>query len=149
MMNTAKPFAQSFSTGKSTFKTNRESSNAGDYILKKKANAVYCKYTSCTDRVRVNNYQSMYLLENAKLNAKTEKNQAYIGSGNLNINLFTKLDLENVCTIQLNNPVTCPTSLDIAQYFPIIYTIDPAGALFGNSICGTNNFQNYLVPNSS
>lgn len=148
-MNTAKPFAQSFSTGKSTFKSNNESSGAGDYILKKKANAIYCNYTSCADRVRVNNYHSMYLLEKAKLNAKIDKKQTDIGPGDLNINLFTKLDLENVCTIQLNNPVTCPTSLDVTQYFPVIYTIDPTGALFGNSICGTNNFQNYLVPNSS
>ena len=147
MINTAKPFAQSFSTGKSTFKTNRESSDAGDYILRKKAKALYCKYSSCSDRILVKNYQSMYLLEKAKVNAKIDKTQADTGSGNLNINLFTKLDLVNVCVIQLNDPVTCPTSLDLTKYFPTSYTIDPEGELFGNSICGTNNFQNYLVPN--
>ena len=108
---------------------------------------LYCKYSSCSDRILVKNYQSMYLLEKAKVNAKIDKTQADTGSGNLNINLFTKLDLVNVCVIQLNDPVTCPTSLDLTKYFPTSYTIDPEGELFGNSICGTNNFQNYLVPN--
>lgn len=63
---------------------------------------------------------------------------------NLNINLVTTLDLTGVPVIQQNIPLAVPTNLDVTSIPYLDYTIDPCGNLFGNTICGTNNFQNYL-----
>lgn len=68
-------------------------------------------------------------------------------TSNLNVNLYTKLDLRNVNVIQKNNPTQSPTSIDPTQNFNENYTIDPNGDLFGNSTCGLNNYINYQVPN--
>ena len=40
-----------------------------------------------------------------------------------------------------------PAPLDTTSISYLDYTIDPSGNLFGNTVCGTNNFQNYLVFN--
>jgi len=140
-----KLFSTSFATGKSTFNANKPICDAGDYILRKKAKAVYCKYPlKCNDRLIVKNYNSLYLLEKAKLDEKIINNVSF-GAKNLNLNLFTKLDLENVCVVQMN-PSTCPTTIDVSKDFMTNYSIDPNGDLFGNDICGLYNYQNYWVP---
>ena len=65
---------------------------------------------------------------------------------NLNINLITKLDLTDVCVIQNKaNPPVCPTSLGWVDASGV--TIDPYGNLFGNYVCGINNFTRYMVYN--
>jgi hypothetical protein len=56
---------------------------------------------------------------------------------NLNRNLVTKLNLLNVTVID-TIPSTDPY---------LAYNIDPSGALFGNSVCGFNNYVNYLEYN--
>lgn len=126
-MNIARPY--SFSSGKSCFQSNRESISAGDYILKKSGANLLATNNSCS---------------------KSKRNlclgKFYQGK-NLNLNLFTKLDLVNACTIKLNNPQTCPTQVDPGKIFSLNYTIDPNGDLFGNNVCGAYRFQQYLVPN--
>jgi hypothetical protein len=143
-----KVFSSSFATGKSTFQTNKPIADAGDYISRIKARAVYCKYPlKCNDRLIVKNYNALHLLEKAKLDEKLLNNVS-VGAKNLNLNLFTKLDLENVCVVRLD-PSTCPTDININNNFITSYTIDPNGELFGNDICGLYNFQSYWVPYSA
>ena len=61
----------------------------------------------------------------------------------MNINLVTKLDLTDVPVI-IDISGNYPAQLDVTTIPYLDYTIDPSGNLFGNTICGTNNFQNYL-----
>jgi hypothetical protein len=62
---------------------------------------------------------------------------------------YTKLDLQGVKVLQLNNPKTVPTNIkSISKPFYEIYTIDPEGDLFGKTLCGLNNYKKYLVYNS-
>jgi hypothetical protein len=65
-------------------------------------------------------------------------------TANLNINLVTVLDLSGVPVIQQNDPYAVPAQLDVTSTPYLDYIIDPCGNLFGNTICGTNNYQNYL-----
>jgi hypothetical protein len=102
--------------GKNTFGVHREPQDAGEYILNK-SSGISCHKNNC---------QLPYKITN------------------LNINLVTSLDLTSVPVIQQNFPLTVPTNLDVTSIPYIDYTIDPCGNLFGNTICGTNNFQNYL-----
>jgi hypothetical protein len=136
----AKPYAQSFATGKSTFKL-KDTATAGDYISRIKAKTVYCKYPLTCHDTFVGNYNARYLLERAKLD-QSLLDKVSFGAGNLNLNLFTKLDLKNVCVVQ-NNLGVCGPSID--ANFDATYKIDPEGELFGNTICGTYNYQQYLA----
>jgi len=44
------------------------------------------------------------------------------------------LNLSGVPTLQLNQPITCPTNIDpLIGPFYEVYTIDPSGALFGET----------------
>ena len=56
---------------------------------------------------------------------------------NLNRNLVTKLNLSNVTVIE---------SIPPSEPY-LAYNIDPDGELFGNSVCGLNNYVNYLEYN--
>lgn len=134
-----KPYAQSFATGKSTFKSNKDTATAGDYISRIKAKTVYCKYPLTCNKMVVKNYNARYLLERAKLDQNLTVS---FGAGNLNLNLFTKMDLKDVCVVQ---NLVCGPSID--ANFDTTYKIDPYGELFGNTICGTYNYQTYLALN--
>jgi len=65
----------------------------------------------------------------------------------------TKLDLQGVPTLQLNStilaPIQCPTNImsTLTAPFYEVYTIDPSGALFGQTTypCIENAWKKYLV----
>ena len=107
---------------KPTFQEIQEPMQASDYILKKKAKATYCNKSIC----KINNYR-------------------HLNKTDLNINLFAKTNLENVCVVQTINSQTCPTKINnnsTSSFFDS-YMIDPNGQLFGNTPCGINNYVNY------
>ena len=114
---------------KPSFQSNKETLTGSDYITRKKRNL-----TCCSSNV-------------------TPYSRNYV-NGSLNMNLFTTLNLTNVCVIDSSsNLLQCTTNLNyttnsLTPFFEN-YTIDPNGCLFGNSQCGINNFQNYIVPNCS
>ena len=117
----ARPFKQYM--GKNTFGVVRESQEAGEYTLKKKF-FYCCDYEKC-------DYGKSY------------------NTANLNINLVTKLNLADVPVIQQNGiPSTTPAYFNATAPPYLAYTIDPCGNLFGNTICDTNNYQNYLEVNT-
>lgn len=77
-----------------------------------------------------------------------------IQNGDLNVNLITTLDLTNVNVLEETNNTgsstnttnaNTTTKIDPTKDFYLNYTIDPNGQLFGKTICGINNYQNYLV----
>lgn len=133
--------------GKNTFGVLKEPQEAGQYILNKKAIYSFCPPNVCVPSRTVVTQSNRLLLR--------EANRIYFNAcrdpyniANLNINLVTQLDLSDVPIIQQNNtppvPPTTPAYLDTTAIPYLAYTIDPSGNLFGNTVCGTNNFQNYL-----
>ena len=64
----------------------------------------------------------------------------------VNIHLMLRRQT-NVPVIQQNETCDVPTCLSLCSIPYLDYTIDPCGKLFGNTICGINNYQNYLQPN--
>jgi hypothetical protein len=144
--------AHSFKTypGKPTFGSNKESINAGDYILNKKAKATYCKSLSCPPTYnKVQTQGELNLLRTSQYLTNANHRLPF-NKSNLNINLVTKLDLTNVeCVIADVSGNVCPTTIDYLEIpnFYTRYVIDPCGQLFGNTICGVNNYENYLIYN--
>jgi hypothetical protein len=133
---------------KPAFGSNRESINAGDYILRKKARSYFCTSSNCPQKYILNTQGELNLLRTAKY-LDVYKHKLPFNKNNLNINLVTKLDLKDVCVIQDPSGNVCPTTIRYGEIpnFYVRYIIDPNGKLFGNTECGINNFLNYLVYN--
>jgi hypothetical protein len=145
--------AHSFKTnsGYRTFGVFSEPLDAGDYIYNKKARATFCVANNCVPAVNVGT-QSKLLLFNRSNALSVYPCKNNINKSNLNINLITQLDLSGVPVMQdfSNNLVPTPivpTTMAnaITNYPYLIYDIDPSGQLFGNNICGVNNYVNYMV----
>jgi hypothetical protein len=137
--------AHSFKTnsGRSTFGTFREPSDAGSYILNKKAKTIYCKPNICTNNKNVGSESNLLTLNRA--NRLTFYYCRDVNKSNLNINLITKLNLTDVPVIE-NMAFESPTTIDVSNNTTnpyLYYTIDPCGNLFGNTICGQSNYLNY------
>jgi hypothetical protein len=138
--------AHSFKTnsGNKAFGVFKESQEAGDYIHNKKAKATYCFANGCTTNVKVGSQSKKLLFDlSNKLIAYPCLNS--IDKANLYINLITKLDLKDVHVIADFSGNTVPTSIDPNTYPYLTYNIDPSGNLFGNTVCGFNNYVNYMV----
>jgi len=128
--------------GKNTFGVLKESQEAGQYILNKKALNSFCPINNC---IPTRTQSNRLLLRQAnKIYYNTVNNNIFLNKANLNINLVTTLDLSGVPVIQQNDPYAIPAKLDVTDIPYLAYTIDPSGNLFGNTICGTDNFQKYL-----
>jgi hypothetical protein len=135
-------------SAKPSFGSNKESNDAGDYILRKKARATFCTSASCPPRYNFNTQGELNLLRTAKYLDNANCHLPF-NKNNLNINLVTKLDLSDVCVIEDASGNVCPTNIVYNKIpdFYNYYIIDPSGNLFGNTQCGINNFLNYLVYN--
>jgi len=110
-----------------TFQSNKEPQDAGDYILNKANTVTFCNSTCPTSRLIGSTYQNFYNFRTFTL-LKKQAPLPTFNKTDLNINLFTKMDLEGVTVINDKG------------------IIDPSGVLFGNTECGINNFENFLVP---
>jgi hypothetical protein len=119
---------------------------SGNYIYNKTIRNSFCNPNICIKNPKFGSQSQMLAWRNANNLAKKTIVNSF-NKSNLNINLITKLDLEDVCVIKNNLTNDCPTS--IVDVTPIYdkYTIDPDGKLFGNTECGINNWRNYLVYN--
>jgi len=142
--------------GRKAFGVNIPVQNAGEYILNKKTKNVYCNISLCRPQNKVKNQSDLVLLR--KSNYLYNRCVSYnFNKTNLNINLFTKLDLTGVKVIADSKTGVSPTTILPLNYKTVsvvaespyytLYTIDPCGELFGNSTCGINNYQDYVVYN--
>ena len=140
--------AHTFKTlsGKKTFEQFSEPLEAGDYIKNKKIKATYCVPNSCSPNIKVSNQGDLLTLRNS-YNISVNPCLNNIDKTNLYINLITKLDLSyNVIPILDTSGNAVPAIITSSSSYTR-YNIDPSGNLFGNTICGINNFSNYLVYN--
>jgi hypothetical protein len=143
----ARPFKNSSSANKA-FGVFSESQNAGDYIYNKKTKATYCNANICTPSLTVGS-ESNYLLFKRANRLRVYPCLNSINKANLNINLITKLNLTNVSVIQDFSGNITPTTISTEATPFTDYNIDPNGNLFGNTICGINNWEKYMVYDAS
>jgi hypothetical protein len=116
-----KPVNSNIYQAKKTFRMFKESISSSDYTIQRKAEAQGLHYGFCGNLV---NPYDLY------------------------VNLISKLDLSDVCVIQNNDaPFNCPTTIDPNAVPFLDYEIDPSGTLFGNTMCGVNNFVKLMVYN--
>ena len=128
--------------GKNTFGVLKESQDAGQYILNKKATTTFCSPNLCLPSRTVATQSNRLILRKANTIYYNRCKNHY-NISNLNINLVTKLNLTDVPVI-IDISGNSPAQLSVTSTPYLDYTIDPSGNLFGNTICGTDNFQNYI-----
>ncbi len=143
----SRPYAKY--TAKTTFAQLKEPLYASDYIANKKMKNLFCKPNYCRINTNVNSEGNHLLIK--KSNQQKNNPCDYIDHTQLYINLITKLDLTDVNPIisDLSGntyPVIIDTNTEFVEPY-LTYNIDPSGNLFGNTLCGIDNFQNYIVYN--
>ena len=156
LAKSSKPIITSI-PAKPAFGTLKENGFQSDYIANKKAKLIYCKERLYCDKLlRASSYDQKSLF-NRGLNIKNLGNCTLLpfNKSNLIVNLYSKEDLVDVCTVikgypcdQINECTACDTpctiDADLTEPFNFNYTIDPQGTLFGNTPCGVNNFVHYM-----
>jgi aminopeptidase C len=120
---------------KPTFGTFQNQLDSSDYLTLKKQR--YLKYNK--DPKYINTYDYYYLNKD-----KTISLLKQINTNNLNYNLISKENLNNVITLIDNNGQINPYINPDGKPFYKYYKIDPLGQLFGLSQCGVNNYVNYM-----
>jgi hypothetical protein len=139
-------------SAKATFPSLNNNNNfyQNDVINKRKAKINYCNNTSyCNRLITSNTYDNYYLyknLINLGICNKLKQNK-----NNLVAGLYTNMNLNGICTVTNGAPCnsyncnvcTTPVSIDPTLVFYQNYTIDPKGVLFGNTVCGIDNYINF------
>ena len=141
----SRPFAKN--NGKTTFGQIREPLNSGEHILLKKNKNAFCKPNYCSTNNNLysqSNYIALKTANNVKFNPFNCADHT-----ELYMNLITKMDLNNVTVVTDSSGNVNPVIIDTNAKSFLTYNIDPSGSLFGNTVCGINNFQNYMVYNVS
>ena len=152
----SRSFNQSYSgkttTGREAFGNFVPSQGAGDYIQNKKnRHATICGTKSCLPKTSVASQGDYLVRKQAIYNYYySDINNTQSIKTDLNYGLVSKMVLSGVSVIKNNTTGKSPTTLDPALPTPYFhYTIDPSGNLFGNNICGINNFENYAIYNDT
>ena len=143
----SRPFTN-ISSANRAFGEFKEPKDAGDYIYNKKARATYCVANKCAPSIKVDS-QSDRLLFNKSNQLSLYPCANGINTANLNINLVTRLNLRGVSVIQDMSSGAVPSTINTSVTPYLRYLVDPSGELFGNSVCGINNFINFIEPNNN
>jgi hypothetical protein len=145
MVNLSNSF--NISSAKSAFNNIKQTNDAGDYIINLKAKTSFCNSNPCFPNKYFKSQDNFILQKKAYLFCNNYSKN--FNKTNLYINLYTKLDLSGVPVISdLSSNITPePINYNDIQYLK--YNIDPSGLLFGNNICGINNYIHYVIPNTN
>ena len=140
----SRPFTNTSSANRAFGEFN-EPKDASEYLYNKKARSTYCVANKCHPSIKVYS-ESDRLLFNKSNQLSLYPCRGTINPASLNINLITRLNLSGVAVIKdMSNNIT-PSTINAGLIPYLNYEIDPNGNLFGNSICGINNFKYYLRP---
>jgi hypothetical protein len=130
-----------YSNGNRTFGNFSSLKNASDYIENISSKRQTTNRNDCITFKNISNQGQFLKLKNVKI---SRKNKFFsFNKANLNMNLVNRLNLNNVCVIKSNSG-SCPTDISLNNVPYLTYIIDPSGNLFGDSVCGLNNYTNYL-----
>lgn len=141
----SRPFAQY--SAKAAFKQIKESTTASDYISLKKTKYSLCNPNYCHPNKNQGSQSNYLLLRKANKTFLNPCNE--IDKTQLYINLITKLNLNEVPVISYLSNNSYPVEINTSATPYLTYNIDPSGNLFGNTICGIYNWQNYIRSNTS
>jgi hypothetical protein len=142
--------AHSFKTnpGKNAFGVFKESQDAGEYIRNKTATTTFCNPNICVPSRTVNTENNLLLLRRSNRLTFYKNGYDSFNKLNLNMNLISKVDLLGVPVMQSNTtPFETPVNISSTAVPYTDYLIDPSGLLFGNTICGLNNYLDFVVYN--
>lgn len=143
---------------KPTFATLRSNTFQSDYITNKKSRLAYCNTSNKCNNTS-GSYNQMNLLNNGRRLSYiylAKNGLIPFNKTNLVAGLYSKMNLKNVCTLINGFPcnnidTSCaacsdPVSIDMLSTVPFYWTntIDPVGALFGDTPCGIENYINYM-----
>lgn len=143
----SRPFANN--NGKTTFAQIQKTLNTSDYIHQKKIKSSFCNVTECSPNNRYNFGSQGNYLNMKNVNYYALNPHYYINKTQLYINLFTKLNLSDVIVVSELNGNNYPVQINTSVDPYLLYDIDPSGNLFGNTVCGINNFENYIEYNGT
>lgn len=125
------------------FGSKLETSESGYYIESKTAKATFCNALKCPKNIKVKNQSDLIALRRARY-VDTLRCKLPYSNLALNNNLYTAMDMQNVCTINTIGLDTCPnTKVNPSSEFYKTYDIDPKGVLFGNTPCGQAGFLRF------
>jgi hypothetical protein len=145
-------------SAKPTFGTLRSNTFQSDYITNKKSRLAYCN-TSNKCNNSSGSYNQINLLNNGRRHSYiylSKNGLIPFNKTNVIAGLYSKMNLKNVCTLINGFPcnninTSCeacsdPVSIDMLSTVPFNWTntIDPVGALFGDTPCGIENYLNYM-----
>ena len=158
--------------GKPAFGTLKQVVFQSDYLAKKKAQRTVCtSQANCGQIKNAKSYEQVnQYKEGFRLNTSKRCNILPFNKSDLIVNLYSKMNLEYVCTMINGFPCINPELSDVSCSGSIIpkcssnacnsaktinplstnpfnwnNTIDPVGELFGNSQCGIENYTEYMV----
>lgn len=117
-----------------TFAQFNPSTNSGEHTQNKKTQYL-CKPRYCAPNTNLNSQQNYISIKKDKYLNSNLCNR--IDNTQLYINLFTKLDVTDAT-------IVTPTTVDDIENPFLTYNIDPSGNLFGNSLCGIDNWKHYI-----
>ena len=148
MYHTKTTYSGTTTNGRQAFGQLSANRNASDYISNKKAQATFCNSKICLPKTPTTNQSDYLLLKNANnIRYSTPTNPQGENKNNLASGLTTTIDLLNVRVIQ-NNAGESPTPISTSSIPYLTYVIDPSGVMFGNTICGLNDINDFRVLNS-
>lgn len=130
-----------YSNGIKTFGNFGTSQYASDYIENVSEKRVTHNRNDCIAFKNISTQGEYLKLKNIKITRKNKYSS--FNKANLNMNLVNRLNLNNVCVIKKYTG-TCPANINLNNIPNLTYIIDPSGSLFGDSICGLDNYTNYL-----
>jgi hypothetical protein len=148
MYNTKTTYSGTTVTGKQSFGQSSSNQTAGDYISNKKAQATFCSLKICLPKTPTVNQSNYLLLKKANyIRYSDATNPQGTSKNDLASGLTTTIDLLDVPVIQ-NNAGVSPTTISTSSIPYLTYMIDPSGVMFGNTICGLNDINNFRIINS-
>lgn len=132
---------------KPTFAQLKEPGDASEYIANKKTRYSFCSPNICHPNKNVNSQSNLLMLRRAnKLTFYPCVNQ--FDKTQLYLNLFTKLQVDPNTNVLEYYKTTSPNYIEWPQTTTNppynYYNIDPSGELFGNTVCGLNNWENFI-----
>jgi hypothetical protein len=143
----SRPFAKY--PAKPAFGQINEPLEAGEYIKNKKTKYSFCTPNICHPNKNVYSQSNLMGLKQAN-NLLFNPCENSFNPAQLYSNLYSELDLSgNVPVISDLSGNIYPVSISTTDIPYLTYDIDPSGNLFGDTVCGINNFEQYLVYNPS
>ena len=145
-------------TGNSTFGNIKQPNTTGDYITNKKAKLLFDINSNKKRLGSLLNQTNLFLLKRAQLikNIGICQSLPAFNSANLVSGLHSTENLTGINIItSVNDGSACPIYSGATLYPDLIiakpiyynYEVDKCGSLFGNNICGIENYNDYKIIN--